>query len=54
MELQYAKLLIFYRIENQHVQFRVEPNPQNIDAEKVADILGKFLIFCMYLMQEES
>lgn len=28
-------------IENQHVQFRVEPNPQNIDAEKVADILGE-------------
>jgi receptor-type tyrosine-protein phosphatase N len=27
-------------IEDQHVQFRVEPNPQNLDAETMADVVG--------------
>ena len=33
------------RIEDQHVQFRVEPNPQNLDAETMADVVGEcFLV----------
>lgn len=28
-------------IENQHVQFKVDPNPQNVDAAKVAEVLGE-------------
>ena len=31
-----------FSIENQHVQFKVDPNPQNVDAAKVAEVLGKF------------
>ena len=29
----------FYSIENQHVQFKVDANPQNVDAAKVAEVL---------------
>ena len=34
-------IFLFYSIENQHVQFKVDPNPQNVDAAKVAEVLGK-------------
>ena len=33
----------FSRIENQHVQFQVVPNPQNIDANLMAKRIGKKL-----------
>ena len=29
----------FCSIENQHVQFKVDANPQNVDAAKVAEVL---------------
>ena len=32
------------RIEDQHVQFRVEPNPQNLDAETMADVVGEYFL----------
>ena len=33
----------YFRIEDHHVQFRVEPNPQNIDANTMADSIGNIL-----------
>ena len=32
-----------FSIENQHVQFKVDPNSQNVDAAKVAEVLGKYV-----------
>ena len=33
-------LSFYFRIEDHHVQFRVDPNPQNVDAESMANRLG--------------
>ena len=32
--------VILYRIEKQHVQFKVEPNEQNVDALRIAEALS--------------
>ena len=36
------RMFYAFSIENQHVQFKVDPNSQNVDAAKVAEVLGKF------------
>ena len=36
------RIFYVFSIENQHVQFKVDPNPQDVDAAKVAEVLGKF------------
>ena len=37
------RMFYAFSIENQHVQFKVDPNSQNVDAAKIAEVLGKFL-----------
>ena len=37
----YDCLFSFYRVEEQHVQFRVNQNPQNVDADNMVDNIGK-------------
>ena len=36
-------LFSFYRVEEQHVQFRVNQNPQNVDADNMVDNIGKYV-----------
>ena len=33
---------LFFSIEKQHVQFKVEPNEENVDAARRAEALSKF------------
>ena len=35
-------LSFYFRIEDHHVQFRVDPNPQNVDAQDMANRLGNY------------
>ena len=39
--LYLLKFVVFFSIENQHIQFKVEPNARDIDASQVAQALGK-------------
>ena len=32
------RMFYAFSIENQHVQFKVDPNSQNVDAAKVAEV----------------
>lgn len=34
---------LFFSIEKQHVQFKVEPNEENVDAARIAEALSKFI-----------
>ena len=38
-------LFFLYRIEDHHVQFKVEPNPQDIDAETMVEKLSKYKLW---------
>ena len=42
--LYLSKFVVFFSIENQHIQFKVEPNARDIDASQVAQALGKNLV----------
>ncbi len=40
--IQQIRVCFLFRIENQHVQFRVEPNEKSLDAPTMARVLGEY------------
>ena len=51
--LYLLKFVVFFSIENQHIQFKVEPNARDIDASQVAQALGKNSVLLFFSWNNE-
>ena len=51
--LYLLKFVVFFSIENQHIQFKVEPNARDIDASQVAQALGKNSVLLFFSWNAE-